>query len=565
MLNDKPTYGQLEAELNELRAAYREMGYQLEDANDLIEAIRTGAVDALVVKAEDGHQLYTLRTSDHAYRIFIEQMTTGAVTINRQGAVLYSNSRFADMVGLPLEKVTGKLFCNFVSTESHDQCVQLINSAWTESRKQELYLSGNTSLPVLLSLQTLQLEDGLAMSVIVTDLSAQKAQQKMLEEKNQALEQAQRKADELNSNLEQTVSERTKDLYANQQRLTRILETMAEGVCIIDTAGALTYANPMAQKILGLSLNRIKAHTYNDPQWDNLRLDGTPLPANEHPMAVMMTTGQALYDQEIGIQPPNRERFYISINAAPVRDENGNIVAGIGTFMDVTHRRKATQQKDEFISVASHELKTPITSLKASLQLLDRMKNQPSPAMLVKLVDQSNRSLNKVSTLIEYLLNATKVTEGQLQLNKKIFPLKELIDDCCNDIRTEGGYELISEGETGLQVNADPDKCDQVLVNLVNNAVKYAFNSKVISIKVERAERFAKVMVIDQGPGVPPDKLPHLFERYYRADDSSQQYSGLGLGLYICAEIVKKHGGQIGVDSKLGEGSSFWFTLPLAG
>ncbi|RZL00409.1 MAG: PAS domain-containing protein, partial [Pedobacter sp.] len=331
-----------------------------------------------------------------------------------------------------------------------------------------------------------------------------------------------------------------------------------------DAKGQLTYANPMAQKILGLTQSAIKERTYDDPKWKNLRIDGSPLPGNEHPMAITMRTEKPVHDFEIAVQPPDKERFYISVNAAPIHDVDGKIIGGIGTFMDVTNRRKAIQQKDEFISVASHELKTPLTSLKASLQLLNRMKEKPNLRVFPKLIDQSNKSLMKVSLLVDELLNATKLTEGHLQLQQTTYTVRLLINDCCPHIRQEGIFELIEEGDLDLVVNADINKIEQVLVNLVNNAVKYAPDSKQIHIHAVKEGAFAKIMVIDKGRGVPPEKLPHLFDRYYRVDTGGHQYSGLGLGLYICNEIVKKHGGTMGAESKLDEGSTFWFTLPLA-
>ncbi|MVN23050.1 ATP-binding protein [Mucilaginibacter arboris] len=353
-------------------------------------------------------------------------------------------------------------------------------------------------------------------------------------------------------------------LAASEQRLQGILDTMAEGVGIIDTDGQLTYANPMAQKILGLKESAIKERTFDDSKWQNLRIDGSPLPEADHPMAVMLNTGLAVYDCEIAVQPPDKERFYISINAAPIIDSDGKITGGIGTFMDVTNRRKLLQQKEEFISIASHELKTPVTSLKASMQILNRMKNNPSPVMLSKLIDQSNRSLYKLSSLINDLLNTNRISQGQLQLRKTNFTIANMINDCCHHIRTTGTHAITLKGDIALQICADEHQIDQVVVNIVNNAVKYAPDSKEICINIEKLEKFAKISVKDSGPGIPNDKLPHLFDRYYRADYSGIQFSGLGLGLYICAEIIKKHGTEIGVESKPGKGSTFWFTLPLS-
>lgn len=244
-------------------------------------------------------------------------------------------------------------------------------------------------------------------------------------------------------------------------------------------------------------------------------------------------------------------------------DDRDKPVSVSGTMIDITESKAYDQQKDDFISIASHELKTPVTSLKAALQLLDRMKNNPSPQVLPKLIEQSNRSMDKISTLIEDLLNLSRMNEGQLKLDKTKFTIAHMLNQCCNHVRVEGKHNLILQGDEELEVMADEHRVDQVIVNMVNNAVKYAPNSKQIFFNVEKVGDMARISVRDTGPGIAPDKLSHLFERYYRTDASGYQNSGLGLGLYISAEIIRKHGGEIGVDSELGKGSTFWFTLPL--
>lgn len=353
-------------------------------------------------------------------------------------------------------------------------------------------------------------------------------------------------------------------LASSEQHFQNILNTMAEGVGIIDATGKMTYANAMAQRILGLTHSEIKDRTFDDPRWQNLKIDGSALPDEEHPMAIMMRTRQPVFDYEIGVQPPDRERFYISINAAPIIDpETDMLVGGIGTFMDVTNRRRVLQQKDEFINVASHELKTPVTSLKASIQILQRMKDNPNPVIFDKMLSQAGKSLDKLNRLIVDLLDSNRISEGQLQLRKVRFNIGELVRDCCQHVRTAGTFDIVLEGDYDTIVEADEQQIDQVLVNFINNAMKYAPDSLEIKVVCERSAAALKVSVVDSGPGIPEKQIPHLFDRYYRADYSGFRFSGLGLGLYICAEIIKKHGGTIGVDSELGTGSAFWFTLPL--
>lgn len=243
----------------------------------------------------------------------------------------------------------------------------------------------------------------------------------------------------------------------------------------------------------------------------------------------------------------------------------------VGTSLDITAEKvhegavvELLKQKDDFMSIASHELKTPITSLQASLQLLDKLKDDTGNKMFPILIAQANKSMGKVNILISDLLNVSKINHGQLHTSMNLFPIAKLIDECCTHIRTEDNYTLRTTGDKNLKVYADIDRIEQVLINLVNNAVKYAPLSKEIIIDISRHEGMVKVSVKDKGPGIRKDMLPDLFDRYYRVDSSGSQYSGLGLGLYICAEIIKKHGGGIGVDSEVGEGSTFWFTLPVA-
>jgi PAS domain S-box-containing protein len=367
---------------------------------------------------------------------------------------------------------------------------------------------------------------------------------------------------------EQTIREKSQleqTLRSSEQRLQGILETMAEGVGIIDTSGQLVYANPMAQQILGLTLSEIQDRTYDDAQWQNLRLDGSPLPQEEHPMSIMMATQRHVYDVEIGVQPPDKDRLYISINAAPMFDEEGNLKGGIGTFMDVTSRRLITQGKDDFISIASHELKTPVTSLKASLQLLERSHNRLPGESREKLISQSIRSLESLSRLINDLLDTSRIDQGQLKLEKKSFTLDQLFENCCSHIAQTTKQKIVFQGESSQIVNADDQQIGQVLVNFISNAIKYAPQSGEIVITASFISTSEiKVSVKDSGPGIEEEKLKYLFDRYYRTDYKGQKFTGLGLGLYISAQIIKNHGGRIGVDSALGKGSEFWFTLPLA-
>ncbi|EDM38009.1 multi-sensor hybrid histidine kinase [Pedobacter sp. BAL39] len=275
----------------------------------------------------------------------------------------------------------------------------------------------------------------------------------------------------------------------------------------------------------------------------------------------MMTNG--VYKTEYPIRWRDGSVHWIQAHGRPRYDENGKADRMVGMTMDITEAKLFEQRKDDFLSIASHELKTPITSLKASLQLLERMKNKPYSEMHIRLIEQSAKSMNKLGYMVDELLNMSKLNRDQLNLEKSTFNLHDLMSMCCNHVRLEGKYELMLEGEKELLVHADEHRIDQVIVNFVNNAVKYAPESYQIRLKISSKDNVAKVLVSDSGPGIDGEVLPNLFDRYYRASHSEKSYNGLGLGLYICKEIITKHGGEIGVESVLGQGSTFWFTLPV--
>jgi signal transduction histidine kinase len=247
-------------------------------------------------------------------------------------------------------------------------------------------------------------------------------------------------------------------------------------------------------------------------------------------------------------------------------DSNGDAYLFSGILQDVTEEFQLQQRKDEFISVASHELKTPITSISASMQILQKLiKTEAVSEKVTLFFNKANHNVSKLVRLLEDLLNVTKIQQGQLSLNKTRFNLTELINDCCEHLSIDVKHEFFINGDKDLMIYADYRRMDQVLVNLLNNAIKYSPQSKKVEITVEQNDNIVKVSVRDFGIGINPQKLPHLFDRYYRVDALGHQFSGLGLGLYICSEIINRHDGTIGVKSTFGEGSNFWFTLPIEG
>jgi PAS domain S-box-containing protein len=274
--------------------------------------------------------------------------------------------------------------------------------------------------------------------------------------------------------------------------------------------------------------------------------------------AVLESENSGYY--EARLKDENGDYKWYLIRIQPIKDDADAVLLWIGTATDINDLKILQQQKDDFISIASHELKTPVASLKASMQLLDRMKHNSSEKMQ-SLIGLAGRSVDKVSGLIDNLLDPGQLAEGGVLLKKTSFNLFNLIESCCQHVFSEGQNNIVITGNKDLLVTADQKRIDQVVVNMLTNAAKYAPGSKEILVNLEKITDTVKVSVTDKGPGIPADKTPYLFDRYYRVEESNQP--GLGLGLYISAEIISKHDGKIGADSEVGVGSTFWFILPL--
>ncbi|HEY0057468.1 MAG TPA: HAMP domain-containing sensor histidine kinase [Pedobacter sp.] len=238
------------------------------------------------------------------------------------------------------------------------------------------------------------------------------------------------------------------------------------------------------------------------------------------------------------------------------------------TFKQLMESRRLilaqNKAKDEFMSIASHELKTPITSMKASLQILERFTKESEEARKMHpFIFNANKQVNRLTELVKDLLDVTKIQSGKLQIKKQPFLLDELIREVVaeNSLSLPHQYEIESLPKT--YVNADSSRIYQVIENFLSNAAKYSTNADRIVIWSETGDKNVKVCIKDFGSGIPSNKIPFLFDRFYRIEETRHTVQGLGLGLYICKEIIENHGGKIGAESEMGKGSIFWFSLPM--
>ncbi len=252
-------------------------------------------------------------------------------------------------------------------------------------------------------------------------------------------------------------------------------------------------------------------------------------------------------------------RWHLARALPLIRD--GEVVKWYGTNTDIDSHKKADQKKDEFISIASHELKSPLTNIKAFLQLAEKNVSSPNaPGFLAK----AHRHVLNLERLISDLLDTSKINAGKMSYNFAEFNFAGVLkESIANFSQQAPSHQIILENDADVIYTGDKFRIEQVIDNFLSNAVKYSPGAKTVIVKSAIQEGNIIVSVQDYGIGIEPEHLTKLFDRFYRIDSTAMKFQGLGLGLYISSEIVKGHGGTFWIESTPDEGSTFYFSLPL--
>ncbi|WP_421945190.1 PAS domain-containing sensor histidine kinase [Pedobacter sp.] len=563
-------------EYSKLEEINRELRIQLEEANDIIHAIRTGEVDALVVNGEDGHQLFTLKSADQSYRIFIEQMIESAITLDARGIISYSNSQFAALCNVPLESVIGKKFSDFVSLQYHDFANEIIDNAWEIDTKAELYLKDKDGedIPVQLSLKQLRLDEGFVLSIIITDLTDLKKTQLLLQSKNEELEVARKVADELNENLELIVKTRTQELEVKNNQLISALNDLQEsednlhsafnagelGSCSLDLKTGKAEMSEKFRALYGLpisgeinwemvlsAVDKAYISELNEVLERCIKI-GTPVDST-YPIKHLIT-GERRWMRVVGKCKKNQENEFVSVYAI---------------LMDVTDQKQDEQRKNDFIAMVSHELKTPLTSMKGYIQVLQAKAKKENLDFANKALDGADRQVGKMTSMINGFLNVARLESGKIMMDFKNTNLVELVKEIVEEyIPSATGHEFIQNYDGELSILADWDKLGQVINNLISNALKYSPGNSQILIHCYQKDNCAIFSIKDFGMGIRATDLPKLFERFYRVENQkTATVAGFGIGLYLSSEIIARHGGKIWAESEFGKSSTFYFSIPL--
>jgi hypothetical protein len=536
----------------DLRAENAELRRRLAESEETLHAIRTGAVDAFVIADEEGTRVYTLKTADRPYRLFVEHMQQGAATLQRDGTLVYSNARLAEVLGAPQETLAGTRLASFVVEEDRDLLAQLLEVGAVAPTGGELRFacpSGGT-LPVYLDLSPLTEDCGASVGLLVTDLRSRRSHEQLA-----AAHQA---------------------LHKSEERHRSLVSMITDVLWTADSTGRFVTEQPAWSAYTGQS-------------WDDLRdlgwLDAVHREDRDAVRAAWRrvgTEGEA-YESRFRLwhRASGRWRRCLA-RAVPLRDASGAVREWVGACTDVEEREallaserqaraeanRAARLKDEFLAIVSHELRSPLNAIVGYTHLLKR--SGGDARHVAEAIEVIERNTKLQAQLIDDLLDMSRITAGKLRLQGKRLALRRVVDEALDAVRplaeAKGIQILVDDRAEGEHVHGDGGRLQQIAWNLLSNAIKFTARDGRVEVALCRCNGEFELRVTDTGEGIEPEFLPYVFDRFRQADSSSaRKHGGLGLGLSLVKQLAELHGGSVEARSDgKGKGAVFIVRLPSA-
>ena len=351
-------------------------------------------------------------------------------------------------------------------------------------------------------------------------------------------------------------SQRDAELRAQATRTTALFDRMVEGIIVIGANGRIRLANHAAGNLFGFA----------PPATERTVMEAT----RQHEVAALVSrleTEPEVLNHEVRLDGVSTTRF-LQVNALALRTPNGARDGAILVFHDLTRLRQLETVRQEFVANVSHELRTPLSLIKSAAEtLIDGGRRDESAC--IRFLDIIDRNASRLTLLIDDLLLLARLDSGQIELELGTVELRELVEESINDaslLAQSKGVTLLNAVPPELKAHADAHRLRQVLSNLIDNAIKYGRANGHVTVGASGPiGRMVQISVRDDGPGIPPDAKERIFERFYRVDKArSREQGGTGLGLAIVKNVIQSHGGDVRVESTLGQGAEFAFTVPAA-
>ncbi len=369
-----------------------------------------------------------------------------------------------------------------------------------------------------------------------------------------------------------------KEIENSEKRLKTFFQSGPDAIIVINQNQQILEWNPKAEAIFGFTADEViggsLSYTIIPPQYRE---------AHNRGMMHFLKTGEGpVLNKTIEITALHKDghEFYINLSISNVK--LGGEWIFIAFLSDITHRKKTEEafirkeaellqaklleeKKDGFISIASHELKTPLTTIKAYAQLALSLSKDKSPEDIKNCLLKVDQYASKLNFLVNELLDVSRIHGGKLSLNKTEVEMDTFLSEVLNSMQQiTTTHAIVLQNNEAVKVNADTLRVEQVITNIISNAAKYSPGKHTITVNSFKKDNTVIVSVTDEGIGIAEEKTTKIFDRFYRVDETAKHFSGLGIGLFISSEIIKQHDGNIWVESREGEGSTFYFSLPLA-
>jgi two-component system, OmpR family, phosphate regulon sensor histidine kinase PhoR len=334
-----------------------------------------------------------------------------------------------------------------------------------------------------------------------------------------------------------------------------LFNSMSEGLLLLDAQGRIQLVNRSLQNMFSLR-DDVRGRTV---------LEAFRLQELERLLARLKVDRTV---QDFALELPSLEERWLQVNAASVLDREGIGRGAILVFHDLTRMKQLENTRQEFVANVSHELRTPLSLIKGYVEtLLDGAKADPE--LTTRFLQTIEKHTDRLTYLIEDILTVSKLESGQIVMNLHPVALRDEANRVLEDLQAvarERNIRVENEVPEGLMAQADADRLEQVFFNLIENSIKYGRRDGLVRVRARIInDRKTELSVEDDGPGIPPEAQDRVFERFYRVDRArSRETGGTGLGLSIVKHIVQAHGGEVWVESEIGKGSRFYFTLPRA-
>lgn len=524
-----------------LSAEVAELRLRLEEAEQALEAIRTGGAESLVVQGTNGPRIFSLEGADHSYRILVEAMNEGAATLGENGTILYCNTRFAEMLEVPLERVMGSAIFGFLPDRSREAFEALVREAsGGESRGElELLSQCGQTVPVYLSVSVIRDSTSDRLCLVAADLRAQK---------------------------------RNEEIVMDERLARSVLEQAADAILVCDENGRVIRASRTATDLCGRN-PLLASFDMAFP----MKLDLTYVPDSDGRVAAYALRGDVCRTVPASLERGDGSNVHLLVSAVPLTGCAGRIIGCVISMTDITELkrveealREADRRKNDFIATLSHELRNPLSPIRNSIYVLEH--TVPGGEQAKRALAVIDRQSERLARLVDDLLDVTGITRNKIKLQLKILDLNELVRQTIEDQRclfeTAEVHIELHPAPGPVWVNGDWNRLAQVVDNLLQNAAKFTGRGGAtsVTIGVDDADQRAVIQVADTGMGMAPELVLRLFQPFSRADSALDRgKGGLGLGLALVKGLVELHGGAVTArsDGINKGGSEFIVRLPM--